>query len=87
MMYDASMHEHVISAGEMNIAAALINQGRRYKKGHFSILASYNNNLKITPKTPNPPPLKKNKNPSHWNADAWMPFGPGWCHQPGPKAP
>ena len=49
-MYDASMHEHVISAGEMNIAATLINQGRRYKRGHFSLLASYNNNLKITPK-------------------------------------
>ena len=45
-----SMHEHVISAGAMNIAAALINQGRRYKRGHFSLLASYNNNLKITPK-------------------------------------
>ena len=40
----------LISAGAMNIAAALINQGRRYKRGHFSLLASYNNNLKITPK-------------------------------------
>ena len=50
MMYDASMHEHFISAGAMNIAASLINQGRRYKRGHFSLLASYNNNLKITPK-------------------------------------
>ena len=52
MMYDASMHEHVISAGAMNIAATSINQGRRYKRGHFSLLASYNNNLKITPQTP-----------------------------------
>ena len=43
MMYDASMHELLYQR---------VNQGRRYKKGHFSILASYNNNLKITLKTP-----------------------------------
>ena len=38
-----------------------VNQGRRYKRGHFSLLASYNNNLKITPKTPKAATfLKKN---------------------------
>ena len=72
-----SMHEHVISAGAMNIAAALINQGRRYKRGQFSLLASYNNNLKITPKTPKAATFVKK---------TWT-FGPGWSHQPGPKAP
>ena len=70
MMYDASMHEHVISAGAMNIAAALINQGRRYKRGHISLLASYNNNLKITPQTPKAATFVKKE------IDFWSRFEP-----------
>ena len=40
MMHDASMKGYYISAGEMNITVALVNQAQRYKRGHFSLLAS-----------------------------------------------
>ena len=61
-----------------------------HKRGHFSLLISQLTQYetpKLTPQNLKPPlPFqKKNKNHSHRNADAWMPFGPGWYHQPGLK--
>ena len=35
---------------------------------------------------PNPPPFQKKKKPQRLPAaDAWLPFSPGWCYQPGLK--
>ena len=39
-----------------------------------------------TPKPPPPPLSKKKQKPQLLpDADAWMPFGPGWYYQPGLK--
>ena len=40
---------------------------------------------KLTLQNPLTPPFKKKQNPGPGTADAWMPFGPGSCYQPGLK--